>query len=175
MTTAHAYIATSLDGFIARPDGSIDWLVPFGEGDDDLGYGEFMSDKGAIVMGRNTFETVLGFDNWPYTMPVIVMSRTLGPPPDAVSDKIEVTDKSPADLMAMLKDRGIDKVYVDGGQILQAFMRDGLIEELILTRVPVLIGEGRPLFGPLDEDMPLRHIHTQTLRDGMIQSRYIRR
>lgn len=175
MTTAHVYIATSLDGFIARPDGAIDWLVPFGEGDGDLGYGEFMSGMDAIVMGRGTFQTVLGFDSWPYTIPVIVMSRTLGPPPSAVSDKVEVTDQSPADLMETLAARGLDRVYVDGGQIVQAFLREGLIEDMILTRVPVLIGEGRPLFGPIDGDLALRHVHTQTLRDGMIQSRYARR
>lgn len=172
MTTAHVYIATSLDGFIARPDGSIDWLIPFGEGDGDLGYADFMADKDAIVMGRGTFETVVGFDGWPYKVPVIVMSRSLGPVPDSVSDKVEVTDKSPEDLMSMLAERGLGKVYVDGGQIVQAFLRAGLIEDMILTRVPVLIGEGRPLFGAVPQDVPLRHISTQTLRDGLVQSHY---
>lgn len=175
MTTAHVYIATSLDGYIARPDGSIDWLVPFGEGDGDLGYGEFMADKDAIVMGRGTFETVIGFDSWPYRVPVIVMSRTLGPPPTSVADRVEVTNKSPADLMAMLEDRGYGKVYVDGGQIVQAFLREDLIDDMIVTRAPVLIGQGRPLFGSVPEDMKLRHLATQTLRDGLVQSRYARR
>lgn len=175
MTTAHVYIATSLDGYIARPDGSIDWLIPFGEGDGDLGYAEFMSDKDAIVMGRGTFETVIGFDTWPYTIPVIVMSRTLGPPPASVSDKVEVTDLSPSDLLTSLAERGLNKVYVDGGQIVQAFLKEGLIDDIVLTRVPVLIGQGRSLFGALENDMQLRHVSTQTLRDGMIQSVYARR
>jgi dihydrofolate reductase len=172
MTTGHVYIATSLDGFIARPDGSIDWLTPFGEGEDDLGYAEFMADKQAIIMGRGTYETVLTFGAWPYTLPVLVLSRSLTSLPDRLDGMAEVADLSPLAAMRMCTARGWDRVYVDGGALVQSFLRAGLIADMIVTRVPVLLGQGRPLFGPLKTDIALTHEGTRSLPGGLVQSRY---
>jgi dihydrofolate reductase len=167
------FVGTSLDGFIARPDGSLDWLTPF-ENTQDHGYAAFMSSVDVIVIGRHTFETVASFPTWPYggTPVVVLSSRPLG---DASADAVKrVTHLSgaPAEVLASLADRGFKHAYIDGGVTIQRFLEAGLIERLIVTRVPVLIGRGRPLFGPLARDVRLRHVATRTYPSGLVQSEY---
>ena len=174
MPTGHVFIATSLDGFIARPDGGIDWLLSRDTAGEDHGYGTFIADIDGIVMGRGSFEKVLTFDPWPYTKPVVVLSKQLSSSsvPDGLKEKVRVLDLAPKAAMEKLAHEGWRRVYVDGGQIIQSFLRAGLIEDLVVTQIPVLIGKGRPLFGALPRDLPLIHLATKTFPSGLVQSRY---
>jgi dihydrofolate reductase len=168
---ASVFIATSLDGFIAREDGALDWLPT--DGGEPHGYDEFIATVDAIVIGRNTFETVLSFEAWPYgTKPVIVLSTTpeaLRAPDGAVCDMMAGT---PAEVVARLSARGFKHLYVDGGLTIQGFLKAGLIQRLIITRIPVLLGRGIPLFGPLSHDVRLEHVGTRSYPSGMVQSEY---
>ncbi len=167
--TGAVFIGTSLDGFIARLDGDLDWLT-----DNDLdmgstGYEEFFASVDALVVGRNTYETVVGFGEWPYSgKRVLVLSRTLGD----VNSPATSVHADLAEVVATLEAEGARRVYVDGGRTIQAFLREGLIQELTISRAPVLIGSGIPLFGPLDNDVHLRHRSTRELGAGFVQSTY---
>ncbi len=167
---ASVFIGTSLDGFIARANGDLDWLPP--GGGEPHGYDEFMATVDALVIGRKTFETVLTFDTWPYgEKPVFVLStRPLVPaPPGAV---VERMSGDPAEIVSQLAARGIRHVYVDGGITIQRFLQAGLIQRLIITRVPVLIGTGIPLFGVTQRDIALKHVGTRQYASGLVQSEY---
>lgn len=167
---ASVFIGTSLDGFIARVNGDLDFLPP--GGGEPHGYDEFMATVDALVIGRKTFETVLSFDTWPYAeKPVFVLStRPLAmPPPGAVVERLA---GAPAEVMSQLSARGVRHVYVDGGITIQGFLRQGLIQRLIITRVPVLIGSGIPLFGALEHDVRLTHVATRQYASGLVQSEY---
>lgn len=167
---ASVFVGTSLDGFIARTNGELDFLPP--GGGEPHGYDEFMATVDALVIGRKTFETVLGFGAWPYgTKPVFVLStRALSPAPaDAV---VEHLSGAPAEIVAQLDARGIRHIYVDGGITIQRFLQAGLIQRLVVTRVPVLIGAGIPLFGQLSRDIILRHVGTRQYASGLVQSEY---
>jgi len=168
---ASVFIATSLDGFIARTNGELDWLPP--GGGEPHGYDEFMATVDALVVGRKTFETALTFDTWPYgEKPVFVLStRTLAPaPPGAV---VERMSGPPAEIVSQLAARGVRHAYVDGGITIQGFLQAGLIQRLIITRVPVLLGAGIPLFGALQRDVVLRHVGTRQYAGGLVQSEYV--
>jgi dihydrofolate reductase len=169
---ASVFIATSLDGFIARPDGALDWLPV--DGGEPHGYLEFISTVDAIVIGRKTYETVLTFDAWPYgNRQVVVLStrpRELQPPPDdAVCHMMAGT---PHDVLAWLAERGMRHAYIDGGVTVQRFLAAGLIRRVIITRIPVLLGQGIPLFGPLTRDIRLEHVGTRSFASGLVQSEY---
>lgn len=175
MPTGHVFIATSLDGFIARKDGGLDWLILPEHDGEDHGYAAFIKDIDAIVMGRGTYEAVLGFDAWPYDKPVLVLSRQLAgtEPPESLRGKVTFADLSPQAAMDLLGRQGASRVYVDGGQITQAFLRAGLVADLVLSRIPVLIGVGRSLFGAVDRDIALIHQATTAFPSGLVQSRYL--
>jgi dihydrofolate reductase len=166
------FIATSLDGFIARPDGSLDWL-PAGGGEPH-GYDEFIASVDTIVIGRKTFETVLSFDAWPYgSKPVVVLSTTLGAlrvPEGAVCERMA---GAPREIVDRLADRGRKHLYVDGGVTIQNFLRARLIQRMTITRIPVLLGSGIPLFGLLPGDIRLEHVGTRDYRSGLVQSEYV--
>jgi dihydrofolate reductase len=166
---ASVFVGTSVDGFIARSDGSFDFLS--NGGDEAHGYEEFIASIDAMVIGRNTLETVLAFPKWPYEKPVFVLTtRPMPPlPAGAVAERLS---GQPADIISNLAARGIAHVYVDGGITVQRFLRAGLIQRLIITRVPVLIGSGIPLFGELDHDVKLAHVATRTYASGLVQSEY---
>jgi len=168
---ASVFIGTSLDGFIARINGSFDFLPP--GGGETHGYEEFMASVDALVIGRKTYETVLAFAEWPYgEKPVVVLSSSpLAPAPGGA--RVEHMSGDPADVVAQLEARGIRHAYIDGGITIQRFLQAGLIDRLIITRVPVLIGTGVPLFGPLERDLNLRHIATREYLSGLVQSEYI--
>jgi dihydrofolate reductase len=174
MPSGHVFIGTSLDGFIARSDGSLDWLILPEHKDEDHGYAAFIRDIDAIVMGRGSYEAVLGFDAWPYDKPVLVLSRQLAgtEPPDALRGKVSFADLAPRAAMEHLGRQGATRVYVDGGQIVQAFLRDGLIADMVISHVPVLIGEGRSLFGATGGDIAFLHEETRSFPSGLVQSRY---
>jgi dihydrofolate reductase len=168
---ASVFIGTSVDGFIARANGALDFLPP--GGGEPHGYEEFMATVDALVIGRKTYETVLNFERWPYgEKPVVVLSsHPLRPaPPGAV---VEHMSGPPAEIVSRLASRGIRHIYVDGGITIQRFLRAGLIQRLIITRVPVLIGAGIPLFGDLPVDIALTHVATRHYASGLVQSEYV--
>ena len=170
------FIAASVDGFIAREDGDIEWLhspeydCP---GLNGLSYEDFMSSIDALVMGRKTLDKVLSFPEWPYAdKAVIVLSRQGVSLPEPLQGKVEVLAGEPADIVAQLAARGMKHLYIDGGQTVQAFLAAGLINELVITRIPVLLGRGIPLFGPLGAEQKLRLIDSSMSDNGFVQSRY---
>lgn len=172
--TTVGYVATSLDGFIARPDGALDWLGQPEEGEDH-GWASFIATVDTIVMGRATFEKVLSFDAWPYEgTPLLVLSRTLKSIPEHLQGKAEICALDPDALMQAMAEKGCERVYVDGGKTIQSFLRADLIDELVITRIPVLIGRGIPLFGALDTDLAWEHLTTETLAKGLVKSAYRR-
>ncbi len=170
-TTASVFVGASLDGFIARPNGDLDWLP---EDCEPHGYEEFMASVDALVMGRNTFEKVLTFGEWPYgSKRIVVLSSRPLDLSLAKGGVVEQMAGAPAEIVARLAANGARHLYIDGGITIQGFLRAGLIHRLIVTRVPVLIGEGIPLFGSLPSDVRLRHVATRTYPSGLVQSEYV--
>jgi dihydrofolate reductase len=170
------FVGVSLDGFIARPNGDLDWLMGDGGGDSaEYGYKEFIAGIDAIVMGRRTFEKVLTFDKWYYgTQRVVVLTNAeldLSVA-QARGGVVERMAGPPAEIVSRLGDSGARHLYIDGGITIQEFLRAGLIHRLIISRLPVLIGNGIPLFGSVPQDIRLRHIATRTYPGGMVQSEY---
>ena len=169
--TVSVFIGTSVDGFIARPNGDLDFL-PAGGGEPH-GYNEFMASVDALVIGRKTFETVLAFPVWPYGEKRVVVLSSRPVDLSAVrGGVVEQMGGPPAEIVAKLAAGGAHHLYVDGGVTIQRFLRAGLIQRLIITRVPLLIGEGIPLFGTLPRDLRLRHVATQHYPSGLVKSEY---
>ena len=165
------FVGASVDGFIARPDGGLDWLPTDSE---DHGYTEFIATVDALVIGRGTFETVLGFSEWPYGDKRVIVLSSRPIDLSALRDRpVEQMGGEPAEIVARLEARGVGHIYVDGGITIQRFLRARLIQRLIVTRVPVLIGQGIPLFGPLDVDIRLRHVRTRDFPSGLVQTEYL--
>lgn len=170
---ASVFVGASVDGFIARLNGDLDWLPA--DGGEPHGYDQFVSSVDTIVIGRKTFETVMTFDAWPYgNKRVVVLSSRLVEVSEALArgGVVEQMGGSPAEIHSNLAARGAQHVYIDGGITIQRFLRAGLIDRLIVTRVPVLIGEGIPLFGSLSQDVRLRHVATRSYPSGLVQSEY---
>ena len=166
------FIGTSLDGFIARHNGEYDFLPA--DGGEPHGYAEFIATVDALVIGRKTFETVLAFPEWPYgDRQVIVLSSRRPLDFSTVrGGRVEQMSGNPAEIIARLAARGFKHFYVDGGLTVQGFLRAGLVQRITITRVPVLIGDGIPLFGSLPHDVQLRHIATQSYASGLVKSEY---
>lgn len=174
MITAHVFIAISLDGFIARHDGDIAWLLQRDDPTEDHGYPAFIADKDLIVMGRGSYEKALTFDPWPYDRPVVVLSKQLAdaPVPEALKGKVRFSTRAPKEEMEALAEQNVRRVYVDGGQVVQSFLREGLIADMVITTIPVLIGAGRPLFGALSRDIDLKLVSSRSFPSGLVQSSY---
>ncbi len=169
--TASVFVGTSLDGFLARPNGDLDFLPP--GGGEPHGYDEFVEGVDAIVIGRKTFETVLTFGSWPYGKKrVVVLSRRPLELSAVRGGVVEQMSGEPAEIAAKLAASGARHVYVDGGVTIKGFMRAGLVTRIVITRVPVLIGEGIPLFGSVPRDVRLRHVATRSFPSGLVQSKY---
>ncbi|MGI8947229.1 MAG: dihydrofolate reductase family protein [Ornithinimicrobium sp.] len=185
MTTAQrnwtglVFIASSVDGYIARPDGDLAWLtdppaehrhVPPYEGDDaPADYDAFTAGVSHLVMGRGTYEKVLTFGSWPYDrFRVLVLSTTL---PANEDSRITVA-RSIDQACAVLGDEEATSVYVDGGEVLSGFMAEGLIDELTISRAPIVLGRGLPLFHTLPNSIRLLHQGTSTTKSGMTCTRY---
>ena len=173
------YIATTLDGFIAREDGALDWL-PGSDGNidpaldgDDFGYQSFMDSVDTLIMGRNTFEFVHAFGEWPYgDKQVVVLSSTLTQLPDELPEAVTLKDQVPAALYNELKQNGSHHIYIDGGKTIQRFLLDGLVDEITITTVPILIGKGIPLFTGLNKDINVKHLTTTSFINGFVQTKY---
>lgn len=171
------FIATSIDGFISAPDGNLDWLdyVPFPEGEDG-GYADFMNRVDVVVMGRVTFETVVGFGRgWHYPVPGIVLSSTLRSAPAEFESHVDFASGTPKEIVESAKERGFNNMYVDGGKTVQNFLDADLIDELIITEIPVLLGGGSRLFGELDRQLGFELIGTETFPNQVFQKRYRRK
>lgn len=165
------FVGTSLDGFIARENDGLDFLPDDpGEGH---GYQEFYDTVDVMIIGRRLYDVALGFGTWPYgTKPVFVLSTNeLAPAPEGAL--VERLSGTPAEVLKVVEDRGFRHAYVDGGVTIQRFLTAGLIQNLVITRVPVLIGSGIPLFGTLDHDVRLLHVKTKVLSSGLVQSEYV--
>jgi dihydrofolate reductase len=170
--SGHVFIGMSVDGMIARANDDLDWLTggAAGEADDpnESGFNEFMASVDHMVMGRSTYDIVLSFGEWFYgDTPVFVLSTTL----QTDDPRIRIV-RSLDEATAMLDDDGARNVYVDGGRTVRTFLAAGLIRTLTLTRVPVLIGEGKPLFGALPADVRLQLDDVKSFKGGAGQTRY---
>ncbi|MCB9638033.1 MAG: dihydrofolate reductase [Myxococcales bacterium] len=169
------FIATSVDGYIARKGGEIDWLeqanqlVPEGE---DCGYQDFMEGIDLLVMGRKTFEQVLSFGMWPYAKPVLVLSREKREVPEDLIGKVSFSSEEPGELYERLVAEGTRRIYIDGGYTIQQFLGEGLVTDLVITKIPILLGGGISLFGALECDIRLRHVWTKAYDFGFVQSKY---
>ncbi len=164
------FVGTSLDGFIARRNGAYDFLPA--DGGEPHGYDEFMASVDTILIGRKTFEVVLKLPRWPYgDKRVVVLSHS---PLDfsGITGRIEQMSGEPGQIAQKLAATGAKDVYVDGGITVQEFLRAGHIHHLTVTRVPVLIGEGIPLFGSVLRDIKLRHVGTRQYKTGLVTSEY---
>jgi dihydrofolate reductase len=169
--TVSVFVGTSLDGFIARRSGSFDFL-PEGGGEPH-GYTEFMATVDAVVMGRNTWDVVLGLGAWPFAdKRVVVLSTRPVDLTPAAGHPVEQMAGTPAEIVAKLAASGAHHLYVDGGITVQRFLQAGLVDRITITRVPVLIGDGIPLFGALPRDVRLRHVATQQYKSGLVKSEY---
>ena len=167
---ASVFCATSLDGLIAREDGAIDWLP--GDDVEPHGYEEFMASVDGIVIGRKTYEVVLGFGGWFYTEQVVVLSSTMKELNAPKGADCQLMSGEPSDVVAKLAERGMTHLYIDGGVTIQRFLNAGLISRMIITRIPVLLGTGIPLFGPVPLDIRLEHVGTRLYKGGLVQSEY---
>ena len=173
--TNHVYIATSLDGFIATSDGELDWLEEIPNPDkNDYGYGEFIKNIDAIVMGRNTFEKVLTFGQWVYEKPVFILSNSLTKLPEKILDKAEIVSGEIKEVIAQLNQEGYKNLYIDGGRVIQSFLQEDLVDEMIITRVPILLGKGIPLFDKLEQHLQFSHKKTEIYNNTLVKSHYTR-
>ncbi|QHP76235.1 dihydrofolate reductase [Proteus vulgaris] len=168
------YIATSLDGYIADKQGNIDWLTSIENPENlDFGFADFLSGIDAIVMGRTTFETIMGFDiEWPYEQPVFILSNTIKELPVALPDNVSILSGNVTEIIKKLKGNGYNRVYIDGGKTVQGFINEGFVDELIITRIPILLGEGIPLFIPNDKRIEFTHHKTEIYLDSFVKSHY---
>ena len=174
MVSGHVFIATSLDGYIARENRDIDWLLRHDQAGEDHGYDDFIRDIDVIIMGRGTYEAVRGMGEWFYTRPVLVLSSTLATQavPLELEGRVRFTDQSPDEVVAMLHSEGAKRAYVDGGAVIRSFLKRDLISDMVITTIPILLGAGRPLFGGDPRDVALKHLRSQAFPSGLVQSHY---
>jgi dihydrofolate reductase len=170
------FIAKSLDGYIAGKNGELDWLqaIPNPDGN-DMGYSDLMAEIDAVVMGRTTYETVLGFGGeWPYSKPVFVLSHALKEVPAAINDKVTLLYGAENEILKKIHKLGYNNLYIDGGRVVQGFLKANLIDELRITSMPILLGGGFPLFTELPNVLNFKHLKTVVFLDQVVQSHYER-
>lgn len=170
------FIAQSLDGYIADKNGGLDWLQSIPNPENiDMGYEELINRIDAIIMGRKTFETVLSFGiEWPYPKPVYVLSNTLNSAPQVLNGKVEIINGDLKENLKKLSAKNHSTLYLDGGTTITSFLKEDLVDELIITTIPVLLGGGSPLFSELPELMKFDHKETKVYLDQIVQSKYLR-
>lgn len=172
MTSFHAFLAISLDGYIADASGGVEWLAAYeGDGAEDYGYGAFVGAMDAIVIGRGSYETVLAFPDWPYAKPVMVLSQSLPAPTD--DTPVDILTDTPQEFAIRAAANGWSRVYVDGGRLVQSFLDAGLLADIVLTQAPILLGGGRPLFQPMKSARRLRQTRTTVYPAGLVSTHYM--
>jgi dihydrofolate reductase len=169
------YVGTSLDGCISRKDGDIEWLTPFNNSEVYDSYNEFIKNIDAIVIGRGTFEKVLSFSAWPYVQPVIVLSNSIKQLAESLKAKATLLSMKPKDLLKHLSEQNFSNIYIDGGRVIQDFLNADCIDELIITKVPVVLGSGISLFGNLEKELTFTHLNTSIYSNGLVKSHYQRK
>jgi dihydrofolate reductase len=163
------YIAMSIDGYIARKDGNLDWLMHGHTGDEDYGFKKFINSVDALVLGRNTYQVVSGFDEWPYKgKRVIVLSNTL----QEVRKEAELYGGQLNHLAHQLHSEGIKHVWVDGGITVSKFLEAGLVDHITISIISVFLGSGIPLFRAMDKEQTCRLESTQAYPSGLVQLKY---
>ena len=170
------FIATSMDGYIADKNGGIEWLhsIPNPE-NIDMGYQKFIDTIDAIIMGRNTFETICGFDvDWPYTKPVFVLSNSLREVPENYKDKVSLVNKSLSEILNQIHNKGYTRLYIDGGATIQSFLKEDLIDDMTITIIPVLLGGGISLFSALPDEVGFECRGPEIYLDRIVQNRFRR-
>ncbi len=171
------YIATSLDGRIADRDEGIAWLdsIPIPEGE-DMGYHAFTKDIDASLMGRNTFEAVLGFDvEWPYQKPVFVLSNSLQKIPESHEEKAFLVKGTLKEVLKKVHKQGYLRLYVDGGRTIQSFLAEDLIDEMIITTFPIVLGGGPTLFSEFQKELPFELMKSKVYFDQLVQNHFVRK
>ena len=171
------YVATSLDGYISGTHGELNWLIEYPNPEQsDFGFADLMNRVDAILMGRKTFEFVCKMDLWPYTKPVYVLSNTLTETPQHLSEKAFLirpnSEHVAQSLLDSLQAQGISTLYIDGGQLVHTFIKENRVDEWVITRVPMILGSGIPLFPHLRQPIHLKHIKTETFSNGLTKSTY---
>jgi dihydrofolate reductase len=171
------FIAASLDGYIADRNGGLEWLYQIPNPDNhSMGFDEFLAEVDAILMGRNTFETVCGFGgDWPYSKPVFVMSTSLLKIPEIYDDKATLVHGTVLDIVDLLNQRGYYRLYIDGGAIIQSFLQNDLIDEMTITTIPILLGGGIPLYGNIQSELEFELLNSKVFLDSIVQSHYRRK
>jgi dihydrofolate reductase len=170
-TRLSVFIASSLDGYIATRDGSLEWLDGAARSDEDYGYEPFLDSVDALAMGRGTYDHIAQLDPMPFGgRPVFVFTHRPPPPRDGVT----FWQESPQSALALWRNAGLGRVYVDGGNLISQFLAQGLIDDLVLTKVPVLLGEGLPLFHPIPVTTELRLESVKSWPSGMVNLSYSR-
>lgn len=170
------FIGTSLDGYIADKNGAIDWLnsIP-NPNKSDMGFNAFNERIDGIIMGRNTYEMVCSFDiEWPYQVPVFVLSTTLNSIPEKLKGKVELVNGSLTQVLANIHKKGHHSLYIDGGSTIQSFIKEDLIDELIISKIPILLGGGIPLFGEHTSSLTFNHVKSEVFVDQIVQDTYRR-
>lgn len=170
------FIATSLDGYIAGKNNEIDWLEAIPNPDNiDMGYQTHMDSVDALVMGRNTMELVANMDiEWPYSKPVYVLSKSLKKLPNKLKEKVFLIKGDIMSINKELKEKGYNNLYIDGGLTVQSFLKEDLVDELIITTIPILLGGGIRLFGDLDSALEFRCTKSEKYSNGICQNRFER-
>ncbi len=171
------FIGRSMDGYIADKNNGLDWLQSVPNPDNlDMGYKKFINGIDALVMGRTTFEMVCSFDmDWPYSKPVFVLSRTLESIPEAYRGKVELVKGSLPEVLGQIHRKGFVRLYIDGGATIQSFLKEDLIDEMILTTIPIVLGGGVPLFSELPKELEFEHIESSVFLNAIVQDRYRRK
>lgn len=170
------YIATSLDGYIANRKGGIGWLdsIPIPD-NEDMGYVNFSNNIDALLMGRTTFETVLGFDvEWPYKKPVFVLSSTLNEIPESHKGKAQLIRGTLSEILEQIHKKGCLRLYIDGGKTIQSFLKEDLIDEMIITIFPILLGGGAPLFSETAKELEFTLVESKVYLNQLVQHHYRR-
>lgn len=171
------FIAKSLDGYIAGKNGDLDWLLSVPNPDHvETGFGPLMDEVDAIVMGKNTFDFLLGYEgDWPYTKPVFVLSNSLKTVPERFAGKVTLLSGSPTAVLKSIHEMGLYRLYIDGGRTIQSFLELDMIDELRITTIPILLGGGAPLFGNLSTTLMFEHVKTEVFLGELVQSWYRRK
>lgn len=171
------YIAKSIDGYIAGKNGELDWLdsTPNPE-NNDMGFRDLMNEIDALLMGKNTFETVCRFaQGWPYSKPVFVLSNSLEKVPSLLEDKAFIVKGSLQNVLNEIRAKDHNNLYIDGGKVVQSFLAEDLIDELRITTIPIVLGDGIPLFNAIPKTLKFDHIKTEVFLDQIVQTHYARK